>query len=739
MSDTVLITEELSKRRTRASNGYDEPAEFGKLARHCLESPDDAAEALVESALRLCEAHSAGVSLLEGQSDEARFRCVTAVGRYRAAAMPTVPRIRSVSDLVLTSRTAQLYRAPGRTFNAFRALDPPLGEILLAPLQLPDRDVGTIWIVRHDDEPHFDRADAVRLSHLATLFLTAHELKASRRTLDEAHSARALSDRRMRLLWQAAQILLTADDPDRMLHALFAEVRAELSVDTYFNFMVNEEGEALALASCVGIPDDEARKIQRLDFGQAICGRVAQDRVAIVATDIQNSDDPKVQLVKGYGIRAYACNPLMSGEELLGTLSFASHERNYFADEELDCIRVISRYVAVAYERLRLIAKLRETDRRKDEFLATLAHELRNPLAPIRSAVEFTRIKAPEDPSLKRALDIVDRQLKGMVRLVDDLLDVSRITLGRIELQKAPVSLGVVLSHAIEAAKPLIESAAHTLRVELPEDPLELEADATRLSQVFLNLLNNAAKYTPPGGCIDMRVEVTNQQALVSIRDSGIGIPKTMLTHVFDLFAQANRVSGTVQGGLGIGLTLARRLVQLHGGAIEARSDGEHQGSEFLVRLPLHSRSQAKGGQSERIGMLAPARRRILIVDDNRDASDSLAMLLQMLEQEVRVAYDGETAIRYTQEFSPDLILLDLGMPGIDGYETCRRLRAQGSSRTVTIVALTGWGQARDRLQTQEAGFDLHWTKPLDMGVLENFLHGAVVDRAPDAIRKPDR
>jgi PAS domain S-box-containing protein len=305
---------------------------------------------------------------------------------------------------------------------------------------------------------------------------------------------------RLRLLWEAASVMLTTDESDVMLRELFNKIGPHFGLNAYFNYMVNETGDALRLVSCIGIPEETARRIARLEFGQAICGTVALRRQPGVATHIQESDDPRTELVKSFGIRAYVCNPLHINHNLLGTLSFASRSRDQFEDDELAFLRKVCQYVAVACERLRLVGQLRDADRRKDEFLATLAHELRNPLAPIRNAVYILNMKRSEGTELQNARDIIDRQVRQMSRLVDDLLDVSRISRGKINLQKERAGLSPILTGAVEASRPLIEANRHELALALPLEPVYVHADTTRLTQVFSNLLNNAAKYTEPGG-----------------------------------------------------------------------------------------------------------------------------------------------------------------------------------------------------------------------------------------------
>ena len=367
---------------------------------------------------------------------------------------------------------------------------------------------------------------------------------------------------------------------------------------------------------------------------------------------------------------------------------------------------------------------LREADRRKDEFLATLAHELRNPLAPIRNAVELLKLSKSPDQQVRTASEIIDRQVHHMVRLVDDLLDVSRITLGQVNLRHELVTLGAVLTDAIETARPAIEAAQHSLDVHLPAESMQLQGDATRIAQVFHNVLNNAAKYTPRRGNITVSVERVGVEARVRIRDTGIGIPREMQSRIFDLFTRAHPSEEIKISGLGIGLALAKQLVELHGGRIDVHSEGAGAGSEFIVTLPLYvSLASAVPASPASSALNTQAReRRLLVVDDNRDAAESLAMLLQLSGCQVKVAFDGATCLQIAETFHPDLVLLDIGMPGMDGYETARRLRASARGAEMLLVALTGWGQKEDKQRAMEAGFDEHFTKPMDPVVLERLL-----------------
>jgi PAS domain S-box-containing protein len=379
---------------------------------------------------------------------------------------------------------------------------------------------------------------------------------------------------------------------------------------------------------------------------------------------------------------------------------------------------------------------LREADRRKDEFLATLAHELRNPLAPIRTGLKIMQLAGDNRAAAEQARTMMERQLQQMVRLIDDLLDVSRITRGKLELRKCRADLAEVLQAAVEASRPLIEAAGVELTVALPAEPIHVDADVTRLAQVFTNLLNNAAKFTERGGHVWLTADRQGSDVVVSVRDTGIGIPAEMLSKVFDLFAQVDRSLERSRGGLGIGLTLARRLIALHGGTVEAASAGPGQGTSFTIKLPLFVTEEERKREGEAawgtngvssfpLLHFSPSdfkRLRILVADDNRDAADSLQMMLGILGHEVRSANNGREAVRTAEEFRPDVAFLDIGMPELNGYDVARTVRAQPWGRAVTLVALTGWGQDEDRRRSREAGFDQHLVKPVDPEVLQQTL-----------------
>jgi len=372
---------------------------------------------------------------------------------------------------------------------------------------------------------------------------------------------------------------------------------------------------------------------------------------------------------------------------------------------------------------------LRDADRRKDEFLATLAHELRNPLAPIRNGLELVKLAAPADALGTETLEVIGRQVDQMTRLVDDLLDVSRITRDKIELRKERVELAAIVKNAVETSRPLIHEAGHTLVVSLPETPILLDADPTRIAQVFANLLNNSAKYTDRGGRIEIEAKTTGREAVVTVRDNGIGISCEALAFVFDMFRQVDRTRNRAQGGLGIGLTLVRRLVELHGGAINAQSEGPGKGSELVVRLPLAEKAISEAKRRRAANRAVLSNQRILVVDDNRDAVDTLSTLLRIKNNEVRIARDGVEAVETAAEFQPDIILMDVGMPRLNGFDATRQIRKMPWAKEVFIVALSGWGQTSDVKQSVEAGCSAHLVKPADFAALEQLL----------ANRKPSR
>jgi len=356
-----------------------------------------------------------------------------------------------------------------------------------------------------------------------------------------------------------------------------------------------------------------------------------------------------------------------------------------------------------------------------------LAHELRNPLAPLMNGIDVLRLIGSRQPDVQKIHDMMDRQVHNLVRLVDDLLDISRITRDKIELQMAPVDVALVVERAVEISRPLLDAGAHQLAVSVPLKPMRVNADLVRLAQVLSNLLNNAAKYTENHGAISLVVEPQGNEVLFRVRDNGMGIPAEMLTSIFDPFTQVKRSQDRSQGGLGIGLALVRRLVEMHGGRVTASSAGPDQGSEFEVRLPAFADAASSAPPDPRLDAPKGANGhcRVLVVDDNLDVAEGTATLLQQIGSDVQVAHDGPAALTAAVAFQPEIVLLDIGMPGMDGFEVARRLRAQAGPRNPLLVALSGYGQEDDRQKSAQAGFDFHLVKPASLAELRGILANA--------------
>lgn len=437
------------------------------------------------------------------------------------------------------------------------------------------------------------------------------------------------------------------------------------------------------------------------------------------------SNGPTSTTFENFPIQSLAVLPLMGQSKTLGTLILAlKPPGRYLTEKDLSLAVELSDRAGVALANALLVRDIKESDKRKNEFLAMLSHELRNPLAPVRNAVQVLLQSGIDHPQVNWAREVIDRQVSHLARLVDDLLDVSRITRGKIRLQLKVCDVAGLVASAIETSRPAIEANSHNLLVLLPKAPLHIMADPARLAQVLANLLNNAAKYTPPGGHVAISAEKEGPSIVFRVKDSGSGIPSDMLVKIFDLFTQVDNSLDRSQGGLGIGLTLVKRLIEMHGGSVQAFSGGVGKGSEFVVRLPAAScESRIDETKVEANGMPAvPSGRRVLVVDDNIDSADSLAMLLRLSGYDVRLAYDGPTAIVSARDFAPEIVLLDIGLPSMNGYEVARHLRTQPATEEILLVAVSGYGQDEDRQQALQAGFNHHLTKPIDYLALEKIL-----------------
>jgi signal transduction histidine kinase/DNA-binding response OmpR family regulator len=500
----------------------------------------------------------------------------------------------------------------------------------------------------------------------------------------------------------------------------------------FFYNVTNELGEAYLLYTLSGAPREafEGFGTPRNTpiFAPTFRGE-GPVRIADVTRDPRYGTlPPHYGMPKGHlPVRSYLAVPVRARTgEVMGGLFFGHSEVGVFTERAERIVTGIASQAAVAIDSARLyeqhaqlIAELRETDRRKGEFIATLSHELRNPLAPLRNALNALHLLGSSSPSAVRLRAMIERQVDHLVRLVDDLLEVSRINRGTFELRRERVELASVIQSAVETTEPLYAAGARELEIDLPEEPVVLDGDPVRLTQIFGNLLNNAAKYTNSGGHVSLAARGEGDAVVVGIRDDGIGIAAESLPGLFQMFYRGT--DGSSRGGLGIGLTLAQKLAEMHGGTVTASSEGLGKGSEFTVRLPL-----APGvpmTSSSRVTTAPPiGHRRVLVTDDNVDAAEALGVLLEILGADVRVVHDGPSALAAYADYAPDLVLLDIGMPGMDGYEVARRLRAEHGTHRAKLVALTGWGQAEDFRRAHEAGFDQHIVKPADIDVLKALL-----------------
>ena len=523
-------------------------------------------------------------------------------------------------------------------------------------------------------------------------------------SLDPKATAQALARLAVPTLADLAGLTLAGDPPGRGWETELAWVYPP-DREVYTRWLAADDGPADDLRAAVDRALTDGRPTQ-LD-----------------GLDIAYPAVPDHPTPPGHRILSAVVVPLQARGRTLGalTLAYGASDRRHDPADLATAEDLASR-AAVALDNARLYAEVQEADRRKNEFLSMLAHELRNPLAPIRNAVEVMRHRGPAQPELQWARDVIDRQVRHLARLVDDLLDVSRITRGKIRLQIESVDVAAVVTQAVEASRPAIDARGHKLDVALPPGPVWVTGDPARLAQILTNLLNNAAKYTEDGGRIWLAVGRDGPDVVVRVRDTGVGIPPDMLGAVFDLFTQMDRSLDRSQGGLGVGLTLVKRLVELHGGAVEAHSDGPGRGSEFVVRLPA-GEPPGEPAAGRPAGVRAPdGRLRVLVVDDNADAAESLAAVLRLERHDVRIAGDWETLAAALPEFTPDVILLDIGLPGVDGYEIARRLRARPEFRGMALVAVTGYGRDEDRRMAREAGFDHHLVKPIEFAALQHLF-----------------
>ncbi len=642
-------------------------------------------------------------------------------------------------------------------YTAAEAIGQPI-TIIIPPEHLAE-EKRILDQVRHGNRvDHFDTIRVTKDGRRIPISLTVSPVRNSRGVIIGASKvARDISERK-----RAEQILLESEK--RLAAEAVALARLnELSTRLWRTRSLNEGLDEI-LAAVIELLGADKGNIQLLDpensqltlraqrgFGpqflelpREVCAaddflwaEALRSGQRIIIEDIETDDSyaPYRPDSRAAGHRSLVANPLVSADgEPIGMV--AAHFRSIHRPSEQE-LRRFDLYVRQAGDFIqrckleqdlrRSEAALRDADRRKDEFLALLAHELRNPLAPIRYALAVNKKGGGTPEQRNEAEGVIERQVAHMSRLLDDLLDVSRVTRSRLELKKSPTELAAVVASAVETARPMLEAKHHALSIDLPTHAVRFEADLVRLAQVLSNLLINAAKYTDPGGQIRLRAVQEGNDLLISVGDNGIGIAADMMPRLFTIFSQAEDVLGRAEGGLGIGLSLVRGLVTLHGGSVEVRSDGPGRGSEFIVRLPIGAPAAAAQIDAPAEGAVpggsaAGAGLKILVVDDNRDAADSCATLLELSGHHVQTAYTGRNALELAETFRPHALLLDIGLPDFDGYQLARKIRAAPWGGSIVLIALTGWGQEADRRRAFDAGFDYHLTKPIAPETVESLL-----------------
>jgi PAS domain S-box-containing protein len=548
---------------------------------------------------------------------------------------------------------------------------------------------------------------------------------------EEARQALAQSERRLRFLDQLGQATRSLTDATAVMavtaqllgehlgasRCAYADVEADSD-----RFTIRNDWSAPGLASSAGVYSLEL-------FGPQATSNLRRGRHLVVHdVDRELGDEGGGRMFNAIGIQAIICAGLVKHDQLVAMMAVHQAQPRHWSAEEIALVGEVVDRCWAHIERTRADAILREQDRRKDEFLATLAHELRNPLAPVKYALEvLQRSGDPQRQAQARAA--IDRQVSQMARLIDDLLDLSRVSRGLIRLQLRPERVAELVERAIEAARPAIESAGHTLEVDA-QPAAWVNADAARMVQVVSNLLGNAAKYTPPGGRIAVSVRTPGDRVAIDVADNGLGIPPQDQPSVFEMFTQLPHTRGRANGGLGIGLSLVRTLVEMHGGEVTVRSAGIGQGATFTVTLPqLAASADGAAGAGAATAQAAASSEtaavRVAVIEDNEDGRNSLVQMLQLMGHEVASAHDGPSGLQLVERLRPEVVLLDLGLPHMDGIEVCRRIRANPALAGIRVLALTGWGTEADRARTREAGFDLHLTKPVEPAVLQQSLAAA--------------
>ena len=829
--ESVLCTEELTRRPSRAPDYATENEALVALMRVLADSPGDVLQVLAQKILEILHADSAGISLLT--SDAKQFRWPAIAGLWEPHIGGGTPRDFGPCGDVLDRNAPLLFGRLERRYAYFRAVTPAVEEALLAPFYVDGKAVGTLWAVSHGNRK-FDAEDLRQLQNLGRFASAAYQtnqvraledsrraaalnlmedLLQSRRATERVNAELRASEERYRTLFNSidegfcvVEVLFDtqahatdyrfletnpAFDKQSGLHDVVGRRMRELSphheADWFEKYgHVACTGESIRFvnqahdlgnrwfdvyAFRLGAPErhmvailfsdisDRKHAAQALQDSEVRYRRIfecAQDGILILDVDSAKITEANPYMVRMLG---YSSDELL-GKELWqiglhrdagGSRSMVQQlqENGFIRYEHLplrakDGRLVEVEVVATLYqedrkqiiqcnmhditERVLLEKKTQEQahsladlNRRKDEFLAMLSHELRNPLASIKNAAHLLQLQRDRSPIQAKAHGMIERQVSQLARLVDDLLEVSRISTGRVRLQMEAVNLQGMIEHACETARAQMDQKAQSLTKCLPDEPLWVSGDPVRLEQIAVNLLNNASKYTDRGGQISATLQREDDEAVLRIRDNGVGIAPDMLPRIFDLFTQADRSLDRAQGGLGIGLALVQSLVTMHRGRVEAFSTLGH-GSEFVVRLPVLLPMHESTAADEESGAASTHELKVLVVDDNIDAAQSIGMLLQMLGHTTRLAHDGATALKCAREFVPDVVLLDIGLPVADGFQVARWIREEPALSNVLLVALTGYGQDADKQRAHEAGFAHHLVKPVDFAKIENIL-----------------
>jgi len=551
------------------------------------------------------------------------------------------------------------------------------------------------------------------------------------RDISERRHIEAMLTRRLGQLDLLARTgeMLIMDDPRSFIvdTGLLARAGAAVGADISLGYRMDAVGKPVLMH---GRGRAARASLAPPDVFSAMVAETARDRRAVVIENLDETTHPRAAALRDANLTCFAAFPLLALDSVQAVAAFACTSAQRMQKGDMQVLRTICDQISATLGRGRLMAELhareealRLEDRRKDDFIATLAHELRNPLAPILNAVAILRSEPVTGPQLAWCRDVIERQGSHLSVLLEDLLDVSRVTRNKIRLRRERVVLAQLIEHALETTRPLIEAQRHKLTLDLPKEPIEICVDPVRLAQVLGNLLNNAAKYTDPGGDIAIAVAADDRELSIAVRDNGIGIETDRLPEVFDMFAQLAPALERSRGGLGIGLALAQGLTALHGGGIEARSEGPGTGSEFIIHLPLSAVQVGSDTEQPRACVARIAEGlSVLVIDDNRDAAETLAALLHLEGITVRTAFDGLEGLRVLEQWRPAAAVIDIGMPRLNGYALCRLIRAQPWGEAMTLVACTGWGQERDRELSRDAGFDRHLVKPIDLEELLSCL-----------------